>query len=93
MEGGGNRGTRRKLEMTSFRKCHILKPQKFTPQPRLEPAFQHRWRALARKSDLLIITPRVAPTRFTLVQSSVEGRGRAARKTAVPTEAYHYSAM
>ena len=46
--------------MTSFRKCHILKPEKFKPQARLEPALEHWWQV--RKADMLTLTPRVAPT-------------------------------
>ena len=31
--------------------------QKFKPQPRVEPALQHRWQA--RKADVLTITPEI----------------------------------
>ena len=43
---------------TSFRKCHILQPERFKPQERLEPAQYHWWQA--RKADMLTVTPRVS---------------------------------
>ena len=51
---GGNRSTQRKPLATSFRKCHIFKPQ-----ARFKPAQQHWWQA--RKADVLTVTPCVAP--------------------------------
>ena len=45
--------------MTSFRKCHLLEPEKFKPQLRLKPALEHWWQA--RKADVLTITPCIAP--------------------------------
>ena len=41
-----------------LQKMPHTKVGKFKPQPRLEPALQHWWRA--RKADVLAITPRVA---------------------------------
>ena len=51
---GGNRSTWRKPLATSFRKCHILKPEDSSPK-RDEPEQQHWWQA--RKADMLTVTP------------------------------------
>ena len=44
-----------------LQKLPHTKVRKFKPQPRLEPALQHWWQLLARKADVVTITPRIAP--------------------------------
>ena len=44
---------------TSFRKCHILKPEDSSPKRDSNPHSKHWWQA--RKTDMLTVTPRVAP--------------------------------
>ena len=58
-KSGGNLSTRRKPLATSFRKCHILKPEDSSTKARLEPTQQNWWQA--RKVDVLTVTKRVAP--------------------------------
>ena len=46
---------------TSFRKCHILKPEDSSPKRDSKPYNNIAWRQ-ARKADVLTVTPRVAPS-------------------------------
>ena len=55
---GGNRSTRRKSLTTSFRKCHIQKPQNSSPN---ETRTRTLALAKARKTDVLTVTPRPSP--------------------------------
>ena len=43
-----------------LQKMPQTKAQKFKPQPRAEPALQHRWQAPARNADVLTIAPSVS---------------------------------
>ena len=49
----------------------ISKARKFKPQPRTQPVLKHWWQA--RKEDVLIITPHIAPstTYLTLIKTIV----------------------
>ena len=50
-----------KTPATSFRKCHILKPENSSPK---RDSAQHSsivWQSLVRTADELTITPRVRP--------------------------------
>ena len=43
-----------------LQKVPLTKARKFKPQPGLEPTLQLWWQALARKVDVLTITPPIA---------------------------------
>ena len=48
-----------KIPDDELQKIPHTKARKFKPQPRLEPALQHRWQA--KKADVPTMTPRVEP--------------------------------
>ena len=68
---GGNRSTRRKPLATSFRKCHILKPEDSSPKRDSNP---HWWQA--EKADVLTVTPRVGLAKQPELKDSRSTTGR-----------------